>query len=100
MAPDRRYRKICLIFSYHKKFNPSEVPEIDRDCRSGALGCVECKLRCGEKISSFLEPIIAKRKYYEAHPEEVLDILKDGESRGRKAAQETMKEVHEKMKFG
>lgn len=92
--------EVCLIFSYHKKFNPSEVPEIETNCRSGVLGCVDCKLNCSDKLSSFLEPIIEKRKYYENNMNEVLDILADGESKGRKVARETMTEVHEKMKFG
>ncbi len=92
--------EICLIFSYHKKFNPDEVPQIEADCRSGALGCVDCKLNCSSKISTFLEPIIIKRKHYEKHLNDVLDILADGEKRGKKTAKETMTEVHDKMKFG
>ena len=92
--------EICLIFSYHKKFNPDEVPQIEADCRSGALGCVDCKLNCSAKISNFLEPIIEKRKHYEKHMNDVLDILADGEKRGKITAQETMTEVHDKMKFG
>jgi len=92
--------EICLIFAYHKKFNPEEVPQIEADCRSGALGCVDCKLNCSQKISAFLEPIISKRKYYEENMKEVLDILDDGEKRGKAVAMETMNEVHEKMKFG
>ena len=92
--------EICLIFSYHKKFNPEEVPQIEADCRSGALGCVDCKLNCGQKISSFLAPIIEKRKYFEQNMNEVHDILADGEKRGKKTAEETMSDVHSKMKFG
>ena len=92
--------EICLIFAYHKRFNPEEVPQIEADCRSGALGCVDCKLNCSKKISAFLEPIIDKRKYYEKNMKEVLDILDDGEKRGKTVAVETMNEVHKKMKFG
>ncbi len=92
--------EVCLIFYYHKKFNPSQVEQIETDCRSGALGCVDCKLNCSENISSFLAPIIEKRNYFEKNMNEVLDILADGESRGKKVAQETMAEVHDKMKFG
>ena len=91
---------ICLVFSYHKKFNPSEVPEIEAGCRSGALGCVDCKMNCASKISVMLVPIIEKRKAYEKNKKEVLEILNDGESRAGKAARETMKEVREKMKIG
>jgi tryptophanyl-tRNA synthetase len=92
--------EICLVFSYHKKFNPDEVPQIETDCRSGVLGCVDCKLNCSAKISSFLEPIIEKRKYFEKNMNEVLDILSDGEAKGKKVAEKTMADVHNKMKIG
>jgi tryptophanyl-tRNA synthetase len=92
--------EICLIFSYHKKFNPTEVPQIEAYCRSGALGCVDCKMNCAAHISEFLEPIIQKRKYYENNMNEVLEILSDSEAKGKIIAQETMKDVHDKMKLG
>jgi tryptophanyl-tRNA synthetase len=91
---------ICLVFAYHKKFNPTEIPEIEAGCRSGALGCVDCKMNCASKISEMLEPIISKRKYYEQHINEVKDILDDGEKRAKKTAEITMTEVHEKMGMG
>jgi tryptophanyl-tRNA synthetase len=92
--------EICLVFSYHKKFNPDEVPEIEKGCRSGELGCFDCKMNCASKISSILEPIIEKRKYYEKNIDEVKDILSDGEKKAREEAQKTMAEVREKMKMG
>ncbi|MGB9665345.1 MAG: tryptophan--tRNA ligase [Ignavibacteria bacterium] len=92
--------EICLVFTYHKKFNPEEISEIESGCRSGALGCVECKLKCSEKIAHSFEPVRAKRKELELKPERVKEILIDGENKARKVAQATMQEVHEKMKFG
>lgn len=91
---------ICLVYSYHKKFNPGEVKEVEAGCRSGQLGCFDCKMKCASKISNFLEPIIEKRKYYEGKIDEVKDILLDGETRARKVAEATMNEVHNKMKLG
>lgn len=91
---------ICLVFSYHKKFNPMEIPEIDADCRSGALGCFDCKMNCASKISNFLTPIREKQNYYEQRIDEVLDILHDGERRAKITAEETMTEVRNKMKLG
>jgi len=91
---------ICLVFSFHKKFNPQEVPEINKGCRSGELGCFDCKMKCAAKISDVLAPIIEKRKYYEKNFNEVREILFDGETRGRKVAVQTMNEVREKMKIG
>ena len=92
--------EVCLVFTYHKKFNPAEVPEIEAGCRSGALGCVDCKLKCAAKINEFLAPFIEKRNYYEAHIDEVKDILNDGEKRAKEEAVKTMDEVHKAMNLG
>lgn len=92
--------EVCLVFSYHKKFTPNEIPEIEVGCRSGALGCVDCKMKCSANISSFIAPILEKRKYYETHIEEVKNILADGETRAKKVAHATMQEVREQMKLG
>jgi tryptophanyl-tRNA synthetase len=97
---DPGHPEICLVFSYHKKFNPDEISEIEKGCRSGDLGCFDCKMNCASKISSFLVPIIEKRKYYENNIDEVKNILSDGEEKGRAEAQKTMAEVREKMKMG
>lgn len=91
---------ICLVFSYHKKFNPDEVPEINAGCRSGELGCFDCKMKCAAHISEFFQPMREKRKYYESNLSEVKDILADGETRAKQTAKETMAEVHLKMKLG
>ncbi len=92
--------EICLVFTYHQKFNAAETSEIDRDCRSGALGCVDCKMRVARRVAEALAPMREKRAYFEAHPAEVTDILRDGESRAKKVAQQTMAEVHGAMAMG
>jgi len=97
---DQGNPEICVVFSYHKKFNTEEIFDIEAGCRSGALGCFDCKMNCAKKISIFLEPIMEKRRYYESNIDEVKDILCDGEQQGRKVAEETMNEVHNKMKLG
>ncbi len=92
--------EICLVFTYHKKFNQSEVEEIEAGCRNGSLGCVECKLKCSDRIASFFEPVRLKRKALEEKPESIKEILIDGENRAREVARRTMQEVREKMSFG
>jgi len=91
---------VCLVFTYHQKFNPTEVPEIRRGCESGALGCVDCKKNCADKISDALAPIREKRAHYEAHLDDVKNILSDGETRAKKVAHETMEQVHSVMSIG
>ncbi len=92
--------EVCLVYQYHLKFNPAEAPQIEKDCRSGALGCVECKQRAATKIAEALAPVQERRRFYEAHPGKVVEILEDGEKRARARAQETMNQVHSVMHFG
>lgn len=92
--------EVCLIFKYQQKFNPEEVEEIETNCKSGVLGCADCKAKCSSKISDFLSPIIEKRNYFENNLDEVKDILADGEKRAKIIAQSTMEDVHKVMKFG
>lgn len=92
--------EVCLVFTYHKKFNPEEIPLIEKDCRSGALGCVDCKLNCASKINQILAPILEKRKTYEKNFNLVKDVLNEGEKKAKVIAQQTMNEVHQKMKMG
>ncbi|MFA6438600.1 MAG: tryptophan--tRNA ligase [Bacteriovoracaceae bacterium] len=91
---------VCVVFSYHKKFNSPEVPEIRSGCESGALGCVDCKKNCSTKIADTLAPFREKRAYFESRPNEVIEILNHGESRAQHVARETMKEVRATMKIG
>jgi len=92
--------EICLVFRYHQKFNPSEAPQIEKDCRSGALGCVDCKNRVAARIADELAPFREKRTHYEANLGEVKAILADGEHRARTRAESTMEEVRRAMKLG
>ena len=92
--------EICLVFTYHKRFNPADVSQIETDCRSGILGCVNCKLNCASKMNEFLAPIIDRRKYYENNTSRVKEILTEGEIRAKLIAMKTMNEVHLKMNLG
>jgi tryptophanyl-tRNA synthetase len=92
--------EICLVFTYHQKFNPSEVTQIEADCRSGKLGCVECKTRIASCIAAALTTFREKRMHYETHIDEVKEILADGEQKARTCARATMEEVHSAMNLG
>jgi len=97
---DPGHPDICLVFDYHNKFNHSEIPEIRENCKSGKLGCVDCKMNCAKKIIDALAPNREKRDYYESHMDKVKDILADGEKHAGTIAEQTMAEVHEAMKLG
>jgi len=92
--------EICNVFTYHRKFNPEEIAAIEKDCKSGALGCVACKTNLAQKLAIYLEPFREKRNYYEQHGDEVKNIIAHGNSVAQKVANETMNEVHKVMKLG
>ena len=90
---------VCMVYYYHKIFNQENINTVCGECKNGSRGCVQCKKELSEKINEFLEPIREKRKYYEAHPEEVDEILKDGTKRAREKASEVMERVRKSIQI-
>ncbi len=86
--------EICPVFAYHKLFSPPDtVARIDRDCRTAAIGCVDCKKEMAENLVKWIEPIQTRRKQFEANPQQVWDILDTGSKQAQKVARKTMKRV-------
>jgi tryptophanyl-tRNA synthetase len=86
--------EICPVFAWHKLFSPADtVARIDGECRTAAIGCVDCKKQMADNLVRWIEPIQAKRKEFEAQPQRVWDILDSGSDEARKAAKRTMKRV-------
>ena len=91
---------VCMVAYYHNLFSSKEACEkACSECKAGARGCVACKRELATNVIEFLRPMREKRAYYEAHPEEVDRILKEGTERARKTAKETMRKVKEAMKL-
>ena len=40
---DPGHPEVCIVYAFHKVFNPEEYEEIGARCRAGEIGCVECK---------------------------------------------------------
>jgi tryptophanyl-tRNA synthetase len=88
--------EICPVFACHKLFSPPEtVAQVDRDCRTAAIGCVDCKKMMADGLVKWIEPIQTRRKEFEEQPQRVWDILDAGSKKAQKAADKTMKRVRE-----
>ena len=92
--------EICPVFAYHKLFStpdkgadPDTLARIDRECRAAQIGCVDCKALMADALVRWIEPVQARRKEFEAHPQRVWDILDAGSKKARAAARRTMKRV-------
>jgi tryptophanyl-tRNA synthetase len=92
--------EICLVYMYQEKFNPDISEEVAQNCRTGELGCVDCKKICAEAIAKKTEPFREKRNYFSEHRDDVMDIIIDGEKRAKSVAEKTMTEVREAMQLG
>ncbi len=93
--------EICPVFFYHKIFSPSErTQEIEGECKSGRLGCVDCKKIMLEGLEAFLKPIREKREQVAKDRELLIHILEEGSEKARQIAKETMEEVRLKTRVG
>ncbi len=94
---DKGHPEVCVIYDYHKMFGTDELDIIEKECRSGTRGCVQCKKELVESIVKTLAPIQEKRQYYQERPKLVEEILFEGSQKARSVAKETLKLVKEKM---
>jgi len=86
--------EICPVFAWHKLFSSAvTVGKVEQDCRTAAIGCVDCKKLMAENLVTWIEPVQARRKEFEAHPKRVWDILDAGGKKAHASARRTMKRV-------
>lgn len=92
--------EVCNVFEFHKIYSDKEtVNTIDHECRRARIGCVECKQKMAQNLIDALEPIRAKRVYYQERPQLVDEIIIDGSNKARQVAQQTMAEVRMAIKI-
>jgi tryptophanyl-tRNA synthetase len=88
--------EVCPVFAYHKLFSAVEtITRVDKECRTAEIGCVECKQLMADALVKWIEPVQARRKEFEAQPQQVWDILDAGSRKAQKAARRTMRRVRE-----
>jgi tryptophanyl-tRNA synthetase len=90
--------EICNVFTMHTALtDEARVKDIDRDCRSGALGCGDCKKMLMESVNRELAPIRVRASELRENPKRVLQVLDHGAERARGIADQTMREVRDAM---
>ena len=91
---------ICAVYTWYQKFMPAAAEETANECRNAARGCVDCKKMLLAGVVDHFAPLREKRAHYEANPGEVDEIIQEGCTHARTAAQETMARVREAMDIG
>ncbi|MCY4515289.1 MAG: tryptophan--tRNA ligase [Candidatus Tectomicrobia bacterium] len=90
--------ELCPVFDFHRIYSTEEErQEVSLGCRTAGIGCIDCKGKLISHMVEDLQPLHEKRAHYMAHPDEAMDVMRDGSRRARQVAQETMAEVRDAM---
>jgi len=93
---DSGHPENCPVYLYHQTFgDPKTLNERAERCRSGKLGCVECKKDLAKALNDFLEPIRERRKKAEKGP--LREYLNQGTEKAREVGRVTMEAVRRVM---
>jgi len=92
--------EICPVYQLHLIYTPDAENVVAPPCRSGELGCVDCKANLAKNLNAALAPIREKRRELEKNYAPVEKMLVSGAERARARAVETMKKVRKGMHLG
>lgn len=97
---DKGNPEVCPVYDLHRLYSDHQTLLWAADgCRTAGIGCLDCKGRLYPVIIENLAPVREKRRHYEAHPDEIRDILNQGNQKARAFAQQTMALVRKAMKM-
>ncbi len=92
--------KCEVAFKYWQIFGEEKTVEtVKIECQKGLRGCADCKRQLGCVINEKLASIREKRRYYEAHIDEVEDIINKGSAKAKLEAQKTLTQVRKLVKM-
>ena len=91
---------ICPVYEFHKIYSPAEVQEqINKDCRSAGIGCIDCKKQVADKMVATMTPVWDARAKLTQDPSQIDAIVETGSRRASEVAKATLHEVNEAMKI-
>lgn len=88
---------VCNVYTLHGIFNAANRQTVYDECTTARRGCVECKGELGHRINQALVPFRERRCEFEATPTLVDEVLASGAARARTLAQETLRQVRQRM---
>ncbi|MFA6048129.1 MAG: tryptophan--tRNA ligase [Parcubacteria group bacterium] len=89
---------VCNIFTFHHALETpvGDITRITRECKSGEIGCIECKEILAKVVNDILRPINERREQIIGLGASYIDeVMHDGGLRARKVIQQTVAEAKE-----
>ncbi len=91
---------VCSVYDFHKIFSPLPVIErVDRECRTAAIGCIDCKKLVADRLVERLTPIWESRTKLTKDPSQLDEIVQEGSRKASAVAKATLHAVTEAMKI-
>ena len=92
--------EVCAVFDFHKIYSTAAtVDQINSECRTAEIGCIDCKKFVADSMVERLSPIWEARKTLEGNPKRLEEVVQLGCKQATKVSQETISEVKEAMKI-
>ncbi len=84
----------CPAFNLHKIYcTPEEIQEVSDGCRTAGIGCLDCKKVMIRHVIDDLAPFREKKAYYDNRPDDIRDVIAEGNRVAGEQAAATMSEV-------
>lgn len=91
----------CPVWQFHLVYSDDDTRRwVEEGCRSAGIGCLDCKGPVIDAVLNELKPMQMRAAEFEAQPDLVRRIIKEGSERAREVARETMREVRQAMSLG
>ena len=91
---DPGHPESCQVCQTHRYFVAADVADsFDDDCRAARIGCVDRKRALADSIIERYGEIAERSRELRKRPDYVLDVLRQGATRARNEAEQTMSEV-------
>jgi tryptophanyl-tRNA synthetase len=91
---------ICPVYDFHKIYSSKDtVDRVNVECRTAAIGCIDCKKLAADAMVERLTPIWDARAKLAGRGDLVQGLLQDGARRAREVSGRTLGEVKEAMKI-
>ena len=85
---------LCPVFDFHKMFSPLPIIEqINRECRTAEIGCIDCKKLVADRVVDTLAPILEARAALVSNPSQIEEIVEEGSRKAGAVAKATLHEA-------
>ncbi|THJ08942.1 MAG: tryptophan--tRNA ligase [Nitrospira sp. CG24C] len=91
---------VCPVYDFHKIYSPQATQDqINKDCRTATIGCIDCKKSVADRIVERLTPVWDARGRLSKDSSYLNDIMTEGSNRAGEVAKATLHDVTEAMKI-